>query len=181
MARGKNVANQTAKAERAVKAQRALELRVAGLSLAQIGAELGVTEKSASRYVCDALTKLSEQSLADAEQLRTLELERLDRLQRAAELVLSRNHVHVSGGKVIVDEGHKLIDDGPVLHAIDRLLRIGERRAKLLGIDAPAKLEHSGPDGGPIKTETRDLSHLSDEELKALDGILAKLESPAEE
>jgi hypothetical protein len=45
-----------------------------------------------------------------------MELERLDDLERRA---------------------REVMNDGRVLLAIDRLLRIGERRAKLLGLDTP--------------------------------------------
>jgi hypothetical protein len=38
-------------------------------------------------------------------------------------------------------------DDGPKLQAIDRLLRVMERRSKLLGLDAPAKIAQTNPDG----------------------------------
>jgi hypothetical protein len=34
--------------------------------------------------------------------------------------------------------------------AIDRILRIMERRAKLWGLDTPVRNEHTGKDGGPI-------------------------------
>ena len=42
--------------------------------------------------------------------------------------------------------------------AIDRMIKIMERRSKLLGLDAPARKELSGPDGGPIKVENVGLS-----------------------
>ena len=41
----------------------------------------------------------------------------------------------------------ELLDDGPVLQAVDRLLKIADRRAKLLGLDAPKRVEVS--DGTP--------------------------------
>ena len=34
--------------------------------------------------------------------------------------------------------------------ALDRVIRLMEREAKLLGLDSPQKLEHSGKDGGPV-------------------------------
>jgi hypothetical protein len=37
-----------------------------------------------------------------------------------------------------------LEDDAPVLAAVDRLLRIQERRAKLLGLDAPVRADVGG-------------------------------------
>jgi len=36
---------------------------------------------------------------------------------------------------------------------IDRRLKVKERRAKLLGLDAPAKVEASGPGGAPLRVE----------------------------
>ena len=35
--------------------------------------------------------------------------------------------------------------------AVDRALKIMERRARLLGLDAPSKSEQSGSDGEPLK------------------------------
>jgi hypothetical protein len=90
-----------------------------------------------------------------AEELRQLELMQLDELARAARAVLERKHLMVSHGKIVrlgqpfvnddgnaeVDDGRgePLKDDAPVLAAIDRLLKIQERRAKLLGLDIPVK------------------------------------------
>jgi len=66
--------------------------------------------------------------------------------------VLERNHFTVTqGGQVVYHGGEALVDDAPVLAAIDRLLkideqrrRVDERRSKLLGLDMPTKVEHSG-------------------------------------
>jgi hypothetical protein len=148
---GKTVKNETRRAEREANIARSIELRIAGLSLAQIGRELGVTEATACKYVKTALSRLNERALDNADHLRAIELERLDKLQRAAERVLSKNHVIISGGKVVCNGDAQLTDDGPVLQAIDRLLRIAESRRRLLGLDSPARVEHSGPDGGPIE------------------------------
>lgn len=51
-----------------------------------------------------------------------------------------------------------------------------ERRCKLLGLDAPAKAELTGKDGGAIKTEANrpDLSKLSLDELLQLRSMVAK-------
>ena len=65
------------------------------------------------------------------------------------------------------------------LHAFDRVLRLLERRAKLLGLDAAQKLEHSGKDGGPIQTDMKViLDALNDPEARdALDALSQRLES----
>lgn len=56
-------------------------------------------------------------------------------------------------------------------------IRAQERIDKLLGLEAPTKLEFSGVGGGPIKTDVN-LSRLSLEELEALERILQSASSP---
>ena len=48
----------------------------------------------------------------------------------------------------------------------DARLKVLDRRLKFEGSDAPARLEHGGPNGGPIRIIS--LQELSDEELDAL-------------
>jgi hypothetical protein len=128
------------KTETAERRRRALQLRQAGASLSQIGEHLGVSESRACRIVQDALAATVREP---AEEIRALELARLDQLWVEATKVLRRQHVTVSNGRVVIHPGTKapLEDDGPVLNAIDRLLKIQERRARLLGLDAPTKHE----------------------------------------
>ena len=46
----------------------------------------------------------------------------------------------VQKGRVVRHaDGRPLEDSGPRLQAIDRILKVMERRARLLGLDAPAK------------------------------------------
>jgi hypothetical protein len=66
---------------------------------------------------------------------------RLDALWVQATKVMTSEHITVSNGRIIEVEGVPLKDDGPVLSAIDRLLKFMERRAKLLGLDSPSKVE----------------------------------------
>ncbi|MFD7066084.1 hypothetical protein ACFV97_02485 [Streptomyces sp. NPDC059913] len=121
-------------------AQRAAEaarLRSLGWTYQRIADEVGYTYR-ADAY--NAVQSVLKDTVREAgEELRTLELERLDRLEAAANEVLDRNHVTVSNGRVVDLHGAPIPDAGPVLAAIDRLLKIQERRAKLLGLDAPAK------------------------------------------
>ncbi len=127
------------KTETAERRRRALQLRQAGASLTQIGEHLGVSESRACRIVQDALAAVVREP---ADEVRQLELARLDQLWVEATKVLRRTHITVSNGRVAIDPRTEqpLEDDGPVLNAIDRLLKIQERRAKLLGLDAPSKL-----------------------------------------
>ena len=55
---------------------------------------------------------------------------------------------------------------------------IKERKAKLLGLDAPVRQEHSGPEGGPIKQDLTVITDALDEaETRAtLDALSQRLE-----
>ena len=103
----------------------ALDLRRSGLSFEQIGERLGITRQAAYKHVSKALDKLAEESSDSADKLRALELERLDKL-------LLGCYADAATGD---------------LRAVDRALRIIERRAKLLGLDAPSKIASTTPDG----------------------------------
>ena len=105
------------------KTLRALELRKRGLNYTQIGKKLGCHRSTACRYVLSELENLADKCREEAAHVRDLELQRLDDLYLIA---------------------YRAIIDGYDLAGIDRCLRIMERRAKLLGLDAAEKVEHSG-------------------------------------
>ena len=120
----------------------ATRLRSRGWTYQRIADELGISKASAHDAVQRALRDTLTEPADDARQL---ELARLDAMYGAVLKVLETKHVTVSHGKVIElpDSSGELVpleDDGPVLAAVDRLLRIQERRAKLLGLDVPARL-----------------------------------------
>jgi len=62
----------------------------------------------------------------------------------------------------------------------DTLIRISERVAKLHGLDAPQRIEASGPSGGPIQTEEKwDYGKLDLDEMLALEQLMIKAGAPA--
>lgn len=69
------------------------------------------------------------------EELLALELDQLDALAQTVYEVLEAHHYTVSNGRLIYLGEQPLADHGPVLAAVDRLVKIQERRAKLLGLD----------------------------------------------
>jgi len=111
----------------------ALELRRAGASLREIANAIGVSHVQAKRYLDAAMKDLQDAQNDSAEATRAVELDRLDRLHMAL-------WPRAIGGK----------DKAPDYHAIDRLVRIADRRAKLLGLDAPVRTELTGRDGAPL-------------------------------
>lgn len=122
----------------------AVAMRMTGASFQTIADALGYNSRGAA---CQDVTRALEANIAEqtraVEVYREEELQRLDLLMAEAWRVLRRQHVTVSHGRVIRDEDtdEPLLDDGPVLAAIDRVLKIQERRAKFLGLDAPTRIE----------------------------------------
>lgn len=114
--------NQAAKLNADERRLRTIELRKAGLSLRQIAGQTGVSVVTAKKDLDRALADLLAEQNARTEELRALELERLDKM-------------FMSLWMKAYDDRGRAIDYG----AIDRLLRIAERRAKLLGLDMPVR------------------------------------------
>lgn len=116
----------------------ALALRIGGLSFQAIGDKLGVTRQAAHALVVNALRDTNAQTAEAADELRRLELERLDTAQAAIwEAVLKGD-----------------------VQAVDRFVRISKRRGELTGIDAPTKSE--------VKVTDADIDSAIEQELAKL-------------
>jgi len=125
-------------ADNAAKDAKAVELRGRGHTYAEVAKALGMSHASAARK---AVERALVATVAEpCEELRRLELAKLDALSAPAWAILDTQHPVVSAGRVMTLNGEPLRDSQPVLAAIDRLLRIAERRARLLGLDAPMQL-----------------------------------------
>ncbi|MCZ4509970.1 hypothetical protein O3Q52_17545 [Streptomyces sp. ActVer] len=148
--------------ENAERDTEAARLHAHGWTDGMIAKELNYPSTSAARDGRKkALAEIQQAPAAEiiALEVRKLDMElvRLEQLERDVRKVLERAHVTVSHGKVITtanpDTGveEPLLDDGPVLQAADRLVKIedarrrnAERRAKLLGLDAEQKVSVAG-------------------------------------
>ena len=126
MTRGKTSDRTITAAERRKKA---LEFRKAGMTYEQIAGELGVTTAAAYKSVMVALKAIREKQDEAAEDVLALEIERLD--------------IMLMGIMPQARRGNQ--------GAIDRVLRIMDRRSKYLGLDAPVKRDVTSA-GKPIKT-----------------------------
>lgn len=143
--------------EVAARDAQAFEMRKLGASLVAIAAALGYANQSGAwKAVQRELARLREHTLESAEEYRLLEGERLNDLHRRTVEIFSRHHPVLYKGQPVLDaNGQPLDDDGIKLRAAAELLRQQESYRKLFGIDAPAKVEHTGPDGEPIPVELR--------------------------
>lgn len=111
------------------KRRQAVELRLRGNSYVDIARELGITAQAAYQTVSAALDEARKELREKSKELRELEADRLDILYRkVADAVMP--------------------DDSPIdPKLIETALKIMERRAKLLGLDAPTKVAGTGPGG----------------------------------
>ncbi len=143
---------------------KATRLRSRGYSYRRIASALDISVSSAYNAVQRTLLATIAEPAAE---LRTLELQRLDdELERLADLekkvkkVLDAKHLTVQNGQVVTLGGEPVPDDAPVLAAADRLIRIedarrknGAERRKLLGLDAPQKVEQQVDLSGSLRYE----------------------------
>jgi len=109
--------------------ERVLEARIAGHSLRQIARDLGVTHPTVMTDLRNAMAKTKMANAPKIEEARAIEAERLDAWQtRATELLASE-------------------DPAVVAKALTSLVALSNRRAAMLGLDAPAKsaVEVSNP------------------------------------
>jgi hypothetical protein len=131
-------------------------LRSEGRTLQQIASQLGFSDRSSARR---AISRALAAAVREpAEELVILECLRLDALTRAAWEVLEAEHHVVSAGRLVHGpDGAPLRDDGPMLCAIDRLIRISERRCRLLGLDAPPRSRVQAIDEPTVDRAIREL------------------------
>ena len=111
-----------AKIPAAIRREKALELRAKRMSIRAIADMLGVSKTQVQRDIEKELQAAAEERKKIAGLIIDLELVKLDELEQEA-------WKHIAAGE---------------LSAIDRVLRSMDRRAKLLGLDAAEKVEHSG-------------------------------------
>ena len=116
MKTGKSAINKTQAIERR---SQALQLRLQGLSLRQIGTALGVSASQVGRDLEAVISEKQTRALSEIELSLELELQRLD-------YYLERLSDAIEAGDT---------------KAISTAVRISERRCKLLGLDAPIRLE----------------------------------------
>lgn len=122
--------------------------------------DLGYSSPSAARKdLTRALEAHRVEEAAEIHTYRQQENERLDALLEAA-------WPRATKPSPVFDKDGEVIDHVLDVRAVDTVLRLMDRRAKLNGLDMPVKAELSGPDGGVIPFSTGEAS-----ELLALIGI----------
>jgi len=126
--------------------QLVLNMRLQGKSYRTIAAELNVSVTRAYRIADKAFANLCLETQEKTEKVRQQEIARQD-------YMLSCLWERIEQGDT---------------KAVDSALKIQERRAKLLGLDAPTKVDQTSSDGSMSPQPTVDASRLSDEALEEI-------------
>ena len=133
-------------AERTERDRAAAQLREDGFGWLVIAERLGY---SSPGHAYTAVQKLLDRIPVEAvEALRKSENARLNAARVDALAVLRRRHVAVSNGQLVYEDkdgrSRPVEDDAPALKALEVIVRISERMAKLNGLDAAQQVELSG-------------------------------------
>jgi hypothetical protein len=113
--------------------QQALDLRVGGKGYVQIGKEMGISDVAAFKLVERALQHRQANTAEKIERVLEVELARLDQAMQVCVTILEKKTVQVvTKDGVILDVA---MDDELRLKTLDRIVKIQERRAKLLGME----------------------------------------------
>lgn len=145
------------KARKVALTGQAVTLCLEGWSYLAIGEALKISKTRAFELIDEALKEAAAERMKSANTIIDVELKRLD--QMAIGLSRAANN-----------------GDPP---AVAAALRVMERRAFYLGLDAPTKVEHSGPGGGaiPLKLNVSEAAQAFDAKAKA---VLDKLRKARE-
>lgn len=115
-----------------------------GMTFEAIGKELGFSKQRANAIFWSACAAIESPAV---EALRSQHLAETARAREIAQDVMERDHLAHSQGRVVMLENQEtgektpLLDDGPKLDAARTLIAIQAREAKLVGADAPSKVE----------------------------------------
>lgn len=151
-ARGFNGGSKLTKEGRHERDMQMWNRRVEGWTQAQIAAEHGMSPAAVALILGQVLKRRADE---DADRLRAIACDRYDEMERAARDVLRAHHVvwkdgmvamrNVGGewdqvaGEWVGGQWVEARDSGPILAAIDRIMKIEAQRAAMLGYNAPVQ------------------------------------------
>jgi len=114
---------------------KAFAMRKRGYTFEQIGDALNISRQAAHKLVDNYITEMEALTDEEAKKLIKIELSRLDDLMTVA-YNSAMNDKETPGNR---------------LKAIDRVLKVMERRSNMLGLDAPKKIAPTDPQGNELK------------------------------
>lgn len=123
----------------------AARLKAVGHTLEEIAEVLNLRDSVTGLFDPRRAAKAVQRGLTavyrlNVDETRLQELQSLDEMEKFLWDGLRREHVLVQQGRVIMIEGQTVQDERFVLETLDRILKIKERRAKYLGLDAQVRV-----------------------------------------
>src|SRR3546814_9367956 len=92
--------------------------------------------------ISDWSSDVCSSDLGDASRHREIEIGKLDRLEEKLWAMIDEDYYTVANGQVVyLETGDPVPDIDPIMKIVDRILKVAERRAKLLGLDKPVRVE----------------------------------------
>lgn len=108
-------------------------------TISRIADEMGCGTFRVQKLLNKYTPKLLEK---DASAHRDIEIGKLDLLEEKLWNMLDEDYITVSNGQVVyLESGDPVPDIDPIMKIVDRILKVAERRAKLLGLDKPVRIE----------------------------------------
>jgi hypothetical protein len=120
--------------------RRAADLRSLGYTYQMIADRFEVDVSTAHRMVGRAVAEIPTEGAAE---VRKIELEKIDNAERYLNSVIAKPPPKVSAaGKIVKDdEGNVVVDENARMDAVDKILKAIAARARLLGLNAPTKIQ----------------------------------------
>lgn len=123
----------------------AARLKALGWSLAEIAKHLHLDEpepENGEVRAAAAIRRAMARAVRFAgDEERHLQLQSLDELELRLWTLLDNGMVLVSQGRIMTMDGHPLDDKRFELEVVDRIVKVKDQRAKLLGTYAPTRVE----------------------------------------
>ena len=120
--------------------RRAADLRSLGYTYQMIADRFEVDVSTAHRMVGRAVAEIPTEGAAE---VRKIELEKIDNAERYLQSVIQNPPPKISASGRIVkdDQGNVVVDEGARMEAVDKILKAQAARARLLGLNAPTKIQ----------------------------------------
>jgi hypothetical protein len=135
--------------------QKIVALKREGFSFQQVADQIGISKAAAIRGFQTVKKRVETATDADYAEYRDEQLARVAMLREVVSDVVAARHVTISNGHVIheitgrddegkPEYGDPYEDHGPVLAAVDRMVKLDEHEAKLLNLFPKAEVNVSG-------------------------------------
>lgn len=116
-------------------------LKRQGLSFQAVADRLGMSKAAAFRAFERAQHNLPPQGV---DGYRAEMYARINAAREAVMDVLNARHITINNGVIIREDGTPVLDDAPVLAAVDRLVKLDDQEAKLRGAYPKTEVNLSG-------------------------------------